>query len=355
VAPPKPTDVKQIGKDLGVRYALEGSVQPTGSRVRVNAQLIDTGSGAHLWADEFDHDRADLLQVEDDIVTRLARALQIQLTNIEAARLQLVHPAKPDAQELAMRCQAAYMNFGQFGEQAEVGYRLCEQALEIDPDNVTALAAFETKFFSRLTSVQSTDRQADIKRSGELASRALAIDPNSPDAHNAMGDFFLLERRLDEAKTEYERAISLNPSQMNAYTGLCIAYLNSGQPEDSIAIAEKAIHLSPRDSQRFNWLNMEGLAYLMQRRDEQAVEAYRRSVANNSNLAWAHAGLAAALALTSHDAEAREMLQRYLSLPETRNKSIAALKKQANSDNTSYLAMRERIYEGLRKAGMPEE
>jgi adenylate cyclase len=350
----KPTDMKQIGKDLGVHYALEGSVQPTGNRIRVNAQLIDTENGVHLWADEFDHDRADLLQVEDDIVTRLARALQIQLTNIEAARLQLAHPTNPDAQELAMRCQAAYLNFGPYGDQAEAGYRLCEQALESDPDNVTALAMLATKFSSRLTNDQSSDRQADIKRTGELASRALALDPNSPDAHYAKGNFFVLSWRFDEAKAEYERAIALNPSQMNAYTGMCIAYLNSGLPDDAIALAQKALHLSPRDSQRYGWLNLEGLAYLMQRRDDQAVEAYRQSVAANSNLAFAQVGLAAALAPTGHDAEARETLQRYLALPGVRTKSIAALRKQANSDNSSYLAMRERIYEGLRKAGMPE-
>jgi adenylate cyclase len=107
----KPIDVKQIGKDLGVRYALEGSVQPTGNRVRVNAQLIDTETGAHLWAEDFDHDRGDLLATEDDIVTRLARTLQIQLTDIEAAKLQRSHPVdNPDVQELTLRCQGAYLN-----------------------------------------------------------------------------------------------------------------------------------------------------------------------------------------------------------------------------------------------------
>jgi adenylate cyclase len=110
----KPTDVKQIGRDLGVRYALEGSVQPTGGQVRVNAQLIDAESGAHLWAETFDHDRADLLQMEDDIVTRLARTLQIQLADIEAAEVRRASPgASPNARELTIRCQAAYLSIGQ--------------------------------------------------------------------------------------------------------------------------------------------------------------------------------------------------------------------------------------------------
>jgi adenylate cyclase len=350
----KPTDVKQIGKDLGVRYALEGSVQATGARVRVNAQLIDTDTGAHLWAEQFEHDRADLFQMEDDIVTRLARTLQIQLSETEAARLQRGHPANPDAQELAMRCQAAYLGIALFNA-AEANFRLCQQTLEIDPNNVVALTALSIQASGRVSGVNSSDRQADVARAGELASRALAIDPTSPDAHYAKGSSLQVERRFEEAKAEYERAIALNPSQMNAYQGLSLANLNMGQPEEVIALVDKAIHLSPRDPLRTSWLITEGLAYLMLRRDDQALEALRRATTAAPKLIVPQAWLAAALALTGHDGEARETLERYLSMPEVRAKTIAAFKKQINSDNPSYLAMRERIYEGLRKAGMPAE
>ena len=104
----KPVDAKAIGKDLGVRYVLEGSVQPSGDQVRVNAQLIDADSGAHLWAEQFDTPRADLLQMQDEIVTRLARAMDIQLTEAEAARLKRTPAANPDAEDLALQCVAAY-------------------------------------------------------------------------------------------------------------------------------------------------------------------------------------------------------------------------------------------------------
>ena len=102
----KPVDAKAIGKDLGVRYVLEGSVQPSGDQVRVNAQLIDADSGAHLWADQFDTPRADLLQTQDEIVTHLARAMDIQLTEAEAARLKRTPAANPDAEDLALQCHA---------------------------------------------------------------------------------------------------------------------------------------------------------------------------------------------------------------------------------------------------------
>ena len=102
----KPVDAKAIGKDLGVRYVLEGSVQPSGDRMRVNAQLIDAGSGAHLWAEQFDTPRADLLQTQDAIVAHLARAIDIQLNEAEAARVKRTPAANPDAEDLALQCQA---------------------------------------------------------------------------------------------------------------------------------------------------------------------------------------------------------------------------------------------------------
>src|SRR6516162_7826442 len=125
----KPIDVKAIGKDLGVRYVLEGSVQPSGDRMRVNAQLIDAGSGAHLWADQFDTPRADLLQMQDEIVTHLARAMDIQLPEAEAARLKRTPAASPDAEDLALQCQAGQWKAGSIGKEAEAAFALCEQAL----------------------------------------------------------------------------------------------------------------------------------------------------------------------------------------------------------------------------------
>jgi adenylate cyclase len=107
----KPVDVKQVGKDLGVRYVLEGSEQHSGNQVRVNAQLIDAETGAHLWADQFAADRADLLQMQDEIVTRLARAMQIQLVAVDAARVTRTRPSNLDAEDLALRCEASMYKF----------------------------------------------------------------------------------------------------------------------------------------------------------------------------------------------------------------------------------------------------
>ena len=179
----KPVDAKAIGKDLGVRYVLEGSVQPSGDQVRVNAQLIDAGSGAHLWADQFDTPRADLLQAQDEIVARLARAMNYVLTQAEA-RLNRAPAANADAADLAIQCAAALQKGGFVGEEAEPRYRLCEQALAVDPDNVRALGFLSGKFINLVELGLSVDPKGDFKRADELASHALALDlelcPRSP-------------------------------------------------------------------------------------------------------------------------------------------------------------------------------
>ena len=135
----KPTDVKQIGRDLGVRYVLEGSEQHSGNQVRVNAQLIDAETGAHLWADQFDADRTDLLQMQDEIVTRIAHAMQIQLVAVDAARVTRARPGNLDAEDFALRCEASIYNFPPESAEFMAASGLCGQALHIDKDNVFAL------------------------------------------------------------------------------------------------------------------------------------------------------------------------------------------------------------------------
>src|SRR5271165_7048907 len=120
----KPVDAKAIGKDLSVRYVLEGSVQPSGDRMRVNAQLIDAGSGAHLWAEQFDTPRADLLQTQDAIVARLANTLALQLIYAEGARVKRTPAANRDAEDLALQCAAGQFKAEPIGKEADAAYAL---------------------------------------------------------------------------------------------------------------------------------------------------------------------------------------------------------------------------------------
>ena len=353
----KPVDVKQIGRDLNVRYALEGSEQHIGGKIRVSAQLIDAATGAHLWADQFDAERADLLQMQDEIITRLSWPLQIRLVDVDAARLARTTPGNLDAQDLAMRCLAGFYDSAEGSSEWEAALGSCEHALQMDSRNVIALSLLTFKYILPVVKIQSTDLKAAIRQADDFASRALAIDPNFYWAHAAKATVLLAQKRPDAAIDELERSPALNPSFTPAYIPLALANNFVGQPERTIPLMDRAIRLSPRDPKLYRFYHMKGWAFLMLQQDDQAIEWLRRELAINADEPISEALLAAALALDGHSAEAHEALQRYYSLAGTKSTTIAQYKTQqlSISSNPKYLAFAERFRDGLRKAGMPEE
>ena len=349
----KPLDVKQIGRDLGVRYVLEGSEQHSGNQVRVNAQLIDVESGAHLWADQFDADRGDLLKMQDEIVTRLARAMQIQLVAVDAARVTRTRPGNLDGEDLALRCQAGIYNSVGPAEFA-AAFSLCDRALNIDNGNVLALSILAMMHIIPVVEARSTDPQADIRQADELVSRALALDPNFYVAHFAKAYVLMGQNRTQEAVIEGERSLALNPSFIDAYAALCAANNFLGRPDRALELADKAIRLSPRDPFLRVLYHMKGWALFMKQQDDQAIEWLRRA---EGGMVFTELILASALALTGRQAEARETLKRYSTMTGVTTTTIGQLRKQQLSlaDNPTWVAYNERLFEGLRKAGMPEE
>ncbi len=356
----KPIDAKAIGKELGVRYVLEGSVQPNGDRMRVNAQLIDAGSGAHLWAEQFDTPRADLLQMQDAIVTHLARAVDFQLTEAEAARLKRTPTANPDAEDLALQCIAGQWKAGFIGKEAAAAAALCEQALAIDPNNVRALLGLATKFWITAALGVSSDLKADLERADELASKALALDPDFAWAHATKGWILQNQGRPEESVPEFERALVLDPSGADAYSGLGVDYLALGRFDQSLEVLDKAILASPSDPSLSYYYGNKAWANFGLKRYDQAIELARQALAINPYNPYAHVVLVAALGLTDHDAQAREALQRYLAPSTASFKTIAAWKAHLMSlapkhgGDPRFVDMSERSYDGLRKAGMPE-
>ena len=354
----KPADAKAIGKELGVRYVLEGSVQPSGDRMRVNAQLIDAGSGAHLWAEQFDTPRADLLQTQDAIVTHLERSMQLQLTEAEGARLKRTPAANSNAEDLALQCVAGLNKGGYIGKEADAAYALCEQALAIDPNNVRALQALGVKFLMSALLGVSSDSKGDLERADELESKALALDPDWTWAHDLKGTILRSQGRTEEAKAEHERALALDPGNVDAAAQLGIDYQFLGQFDKSVEYLDRAILASPSDPALNYWYDSKAWANFGLKNYDQAIELARRAIAINPNNPFAHLALVAALALTDHNAEAREALQRYLALPSSAPlKTIAAWKTHPSEQGTypRFVEMNERTLDGLRKAGMPEE
>ena len=246
----KPVDAKAIGKELGVRYVLEGSVQPSGDRTRVNAQLIDAGSGAHLWAEQFDTPRADLLQTQDAIIAHLAHAMDLQLVWAEGARVKRTPAANRDAEDLALQCDAGTRKAGWIGKEADAAYALCDQALAIDPNNVRALMVLGIKFFVPVMQGLSSDPKGDLERADELESKALTLDPDNAWATFNKGVILRLQGRTKEAVAEHERALALDPSNMMAVGELGFDYANLGEFDKSLEYFDKAISGEPERSDR---------------------------------------------------------------------------------------------------------
>jgi tetratricopeptide (TPR) repeat protein len=204
----------------------------------------------------------------------------------------------------------------------------------------------------RVTGMQSIDRDADVRRSDELVARALAVDPNSYHAHHAKARLLVAQKHAEEALIEAERSLRLNPGFIPSYLVLCQANLMLGLATKTIEYARKVKRLSPPDPYLYVFHTQEGLARIMLLEDDLAVDCLRQAIANNPEFPAASGYFVAALALAGKAAEAREQLARYLSLPDTRIKTVAGWRLMAYSEHPAYLALRERIYDGLQKAGM---
>jgi class 3 adenylate cyclase/TolB-like protein/Flp pilus assembly protein TadD len=350
----KPIHVRQIGKDLGVRYALEGSVQPSGDRLRVNAQLIDTESDAHLWADRFDENRTDLLQMQDAIVHRIAHAIGIKLTDVRAREAQ-TRAANPNAEDLAWRCTAALIRTIWTPER-DASFRLCERALEIDPENARALSHLTFKFTQRFYFFAVSDPQADLRRADELASLAVKVDPGYHMAHTAKGDALLAAGRYREAIDSYGRALTLNPSSI--LIGLPLAYNYIAEPEQAIAYANKAMQLSPHHP----WAGpvfhtAKAIAFGMLQDYEQALVSIERATAAAPEFLVLEFIRAALLAMAGREAEARATMQRYLAnenVPFRTASQWRARMGPLTSYSPRFLIWGKRFSDGLRTAGLPE-
>ena len=351
----KPINVRQIGKDLGVRYALEGSVQPSGDRLRVNVQLIDTESDAHLWADRFDEDRSDLLQMQDAIVHRIAFAIGIKLTS-ERARKAQTRAANPNAEDLVFRCLAAIMRTLWTSER-DSAFRLCEQALEIDPQNVRALSHLSIKFTQRFYLPSGPDPQADLRRADELASLAIKIDPDYHMAHAAKGDALQAAGRYREAIDSYGRALMLAPSSI--LVGLPMAYNRIGEPEQAIAYADKAMRLSPHHPGLAGpmFYFAKALAFGILQDHEQALVWIERAEAAAPEIVVLGFFRSALLAIAGQEDEARATMQRYLANDKAPFRTISQWRATVgplSSYSPRFLIWGKKFNDGLRTAGLPE-
>jgi len=348
----KPIDVREIGRELGVRYVLEGSVQNAGERMRFNAQLVDAESGGHLWAERFDKQRGDLLDMQDEVTTRLARTIHIEMVAAESRRAARERPGRFDAVDHTLLGWAAW-NRNLSLESARRARRFFETALRLDENNVGALIGFANAHMWEVNmSYASDDRDAQIRAAETAAKQALALAPDRAEAHVTYGTVLYALHAPERALREFEYAVGLDGHLAAAHAYLGLMKYSLGRARDSRAHVAEAMRLSPRDPLLFQWHFFVGVGELFLGRVVHGIESLRKSVEINPNWGLSQFILAAALALAGlleEAAEVRAVAQRLVP-----NFTIARFRAGAASDNPVYLTQREHLYRGLRLAGVPE-
>jgi len=348
----KAVDVRQIGRELGVRYVLEGSVRRMGGTVRVNAQLIDAGTGAHLWAEQMDVDQSTLATLQDNfgIANRLARTLSVELVNVEGRRPPR---ADPDAVDLTLRGWSG-LHGGPNKEEVQRSVALFEDALRLDPENSQAKVGLAQALTLVYRHRWDPERAQVLARADEAATRAIAAAPNYAHAHYVKAEVLGLSHRFDAALATYDRAIALDHNHVAAYVGRARNLIAIGRAAEALAPVEKAIGLSPRDPELYVWYFVLCHANTHLARDAQAIEWCLKSIATGKVFWGAYMDLASAYAWRGQKAEAAAAVAELIKLRPGYTVQQLTQDGWGHSDNPTFRKEYQRIIEGARKAGLPE-
>jgi TolB-like protein/Flp pilus assembly protein TadD len=342
-------NVQQVGRELNVRYVLEGSVQRSGKRIRVNVQLIDAESGKHLWAERFEKPVVDLFDMQDEIVARLAQTLDAQLVVAEARRAE--RSRNPDALELVFQGVACIYQ-GPTPEHLTQARGFFERALTIDPRNVGALVGMASVDATMGAYMLTDDRSARLSNAEANAIQALSLAPDRAQAHRVLGTVYNMTNRSAQAIAECEQALALDRNLADAHAVIGMAKYYLGRADETEGHIKEAFRLSPRDIFSHRWMHFVGMAKIQLGADAEAERWLRRSIEANRNSPLTHFFLAAALGLQGSLDEARAAATAGIAL--NPGFSIRRLRASNPSDNPKFLAGRERLYQGMYLAGVPE-
>jgi adenylate cyclase len=348
----KPIDSRQIGRELGVRYLLEGSVQRPGKQVRVTAQLIAAETGAHLWAERFDRDPGDLFAVQDEVTRQIATALNTELIATEATR----PTESPDALDYILRGRAA-MAKGLSRDWYAEAVDWFERALAVDQTSIEAQAGLAQALTGRVFDLMTNTAAADLERAKGLIERVLVLSPRNPLAHYVKGKMLKFNRQCEDAIPEYEIAAASNRNWINPIRQMADCKFLIGAGDEVIPLYEQVIRLSPRDPSlafTYTWI---GVVHLFHSRPDEAIIWYERAARANPAIAAPHYNLAviygnkgdlARAAAELAEARKRDSTDRYTTIARGRANGDLNTPALHNQFEDMFLA-------GLRKAGMPEE
>jgi TolB-like protein len=337
-------DIKQVGRELGVRYLLEGSVRKAAGKIRITSQLIDATTGAHLWVDRFEGDLSDIFALRDAVTANVVSAIQPKLLQAEI-ELAVRRPSNLSAYDLYLRAAPHYYSMTREG-MAEA-LRLLSRALEIDPRYGAAASLAGYCRTLNLILGRAIDPQSEIKEVARLSQLVLSIDENDPEplAFAGWAKAFLAADFV--AATEMvDQAVALNPNSAIAWSYRGMTYQFAGQAEEAVRSFERGVRLSPLDPMLYATLTGMGLAFISLGRFDEAIAAAAKALRKNPTFTPAYRCLAAALANLGRDAETKEAVGRLLELePDFRISEWAARNRQWRTGL---------LVNSLRKAGLPE-
>src|ERR1700733_5130789 len=348
----KPHDVKTIRRELNVRYVLEGSVQRGGNRMRVNVQLVDAETGNHLWAERFDKPLADLFDMQDEIVARLAGSLNAQLVAAEARRAE--QAPKPDSIDLNFQGLACF-NKGVTPDNLARARSFFDRALTADPGNVDALIGSARADAVEGANFFVTGPMAAFTAAEAKLAKALSSVPDHALGHLYFGFVDIMTKRAVEGIAECEHVLELDRNLAAAHASIGLGKVFIGRAEETEAHIVEALRLSPRDTMAYAWMTQAGIAKNLLGLWEQAVAWFRRAIEANRNYPHQYFAMSAALAQLVRLDEARSAINAGLALNPTFAVSRFRANLAARCEDQRFLAQLEPILEGMRKAGLPEE
>ena len=342
----KQVDVKQIGRELSVRYVLEGSVRKAGNRVRVTGQLIDAASGAHIWAERFDRDLTDIFTVQDELTQEIISALKIKLSAPEKARVAGGRTENVDAHDFFLRGRELVIGNKRDREMFAQANVYLRRAIELDPNYAGPYAALGWAYIMDYQNHWSDNPETALDQAERLIDEAIAKDDNDPFVHYVAALLGLWKKDYERWAHEADRALSLSPNYGHAHLARGLVYVYSGEPGKGISYIEQAMRLDPAQQQYRHFL---GTAYLVAGNYETAAAILKERVAITPTTDLSRALLASALGHLGRVEEARQIWHEL--------KEINP--RYSYSDHFGRLPFRnpadaDKFTEGLRKAGLVE-
>ena len=341
----KPVKVQQVSEELGVRYVMEGSAQKIGNRIRITAQLIDATNGHHLWSEKYDRDIKDLFAIQDEITLEIIRAMRVQLTEGEQARVTGKGTKNLDAYLKAIQAHEQFYRMNKDGSMK--AKELAKGAIALDPNYAFPYATLANAHMLDVWFKFSTSPKESMRLAAQAAQKALALDDSDPRVYSALKNLYIMQRQYEKAIAAAERQLELSPSGALAYQGMGLALYFADRASEAIPFIEQAIRLDPYPpAVTFRHL---GGCYRKTGRYKEAVTAYKKALQKNPDDIFAHIHLAVTYAKLGREEEARAEAKEVVRIhPKF---SIAQFTKGEHIKDRPGL---DDYIECMRKAGLPE-